>query len=234
MVLDRFLAALSAGDPEGVRAVLAPGAELDGAPPGDPVDVLMAQRSRWPSYRERVVRTFRDGTTIAAETLLDTGSVRHGVLVAEVHDDGIRRLAGWRRETGTSPSSARATVEAYFAAANAKDWAAMADLWHADATLHAMGGPPRHGRDAILRAYRRFLEPWAVNHDRVRWMEVDGPTVSVGVRFEGETVSGRRGEAEIVDVIHVEDGCIRRLWFCVDVGAWAAMLYPSRIRSISS
>ena len=55
-------------------------------------------------------------------------------------------------------------------------------------------------------------------------MEVDGPTVSVGVHFTGRTKSGTAGEADIVDVIDLEDGRIRRLWFCVDVAAWAAML----------
>ena len=65
-MLARFLAALSAGDADAVRAMLAPGARLDGAPPGDPVDVLMAQRRRWPEYHERTVRALRqEGLSVA-------------------------------------------------------------------------------------------------------------------------------------------------------------------------
>ena len=58
------------------------------------------------------------------------------------------------------------TVTAYFAAVNAEDWAALAELWEPDAELVATGARPRHGREAIVAYYPKVLAGYTEHEDR--------------------------------------------------------------------
>ena len=106
-------------------------------------------------------------------------------------------------------------VSAYFAAVNAEDWAALAELWEPDAELAATGARPRYGREAILAYYPRVLAGYAEHEDRPVRRIKDGSTVVVEVSFTGRTTAGRRVAFDAVDVFDLAGPRIRRLstWY---------------------
>jgi uncharacterized protein (TIGR02246 family) len=110
-------------------------------------------------------------------------------------------------------------VGAYFAAVNAEDWAALAELWEPDAELVATGARPRHGREAILAYYPKVLSGYAEHEDRaVRYIR-DGSTVVVEVSFTGRTTAGRLVAFDAVDVFDLAGPRIRRLSTWYDTAA---------------
>ena len=108
-------------------------------------------------------------------------------------------------------------VSAYFAAVNAEDWAALAELWEPDAELVATGARPRYGREAILAYYPRVLAGYAEHEDRPVRRIKDGSTVVVEVAFTGRTTAGRAVAFDAIDVFDLAPGSgrIRRLstWY---------------------
>jgi len=82
-------------------------------------------------------------------------------------------------------------VSAYFAAVNAEDWAALADLWEPDAELVATGARPRHGREDIMAFYPRVLAGYGEHEDRPVRRIKEGSTVVVEVASTGRTTAGR-------------------------------------------
>jgi len=106
-------------------------------------------------------------------------------------------------------------VGAYFAAVNAEDWAALAELWKPEAQLVATGARPRHGREAILAYYPRVLAGYAEHEDRPVRRIKDGSTVVVEVSFSGHTTAGRAVAFDAVDVFDLAGPRIRRLstWY---------------------
>jgi ketosteroid isomerase-like protein len=112
-------------------------------------------------------------------------------------------------------------VGAYFAAVNAEDWAALAELWEPEAQLVATGARPRHGREAILAYYPRVLAGYAEHEDRPVRRIKDGSTVVVEVAFTGRTTAGRAVAFDAVDVFDLAPGSgrIRRLSTWYDTAA---------------
>lgn len=113
----------------------------------------------------------------------------------------------------------RDPVGAYFAAVNAEDWAAMADLWEPGAELSATGARPRHGRDEILAYYPRVLAGYSEHSDRPVRRITEGCTVVVEVRFAGRTTDGRPVAFDAVDVFDLASGRIRKLSTWYDTAA---------------
>jgi ketosteroid isomerase-like protein len=110
-------------------------------------------------------------------------------------------------------------VGAYFAAVNAEDWAAMADLWEPGAELIATGARPRRGREEILAYYPRVLADYAEHSDQPVRRIAQGATVVVEVRFTGLTIGGRRVAFDAVDVFDLASGRIRKLSTWYDTAA---------------
>ena len=112
-------------------------------------------------------------------------------------------------------------VGAYFAAVNAEDWAALAELWEPEAELVATGARSRHGREAILAYYPRVLAGYAEHEDRPVRRIKDGSTVVVEVAFTGRTTAGRAVAFNAVDVFDLAPGSgrIRRLSTWYDTAA---------------
>ncbi len=122
--------------------------------------------------------------------------------------------------------SNRGVVEAYFAAINADRFADLGPLWHPEGELHAVGAPPRVGRDAVVAHFPAVLGSYAKHHDQVtRWIEA-GDTLVTEIRFSGELVDGRPVEFEAVDVFDLLDGVIVRLGSWYDTRAVARMVRP--------
>lgn len=111
------------------------------------------------------------------------------------------------------------TVTAYFAAVNAEDWAALADLWEPDAELVATGARPRHGREDIMAFYPRVLAGYGEHEDRPVRRIKDGSTVVVEVSFTGRTTAGRPVAFDAIDVFDLAGPRIRRLSTWYDTAA---------------
>jgi uncharacterized protein (TIGR02246 family) len=110
-------------------------------------------------------------------------------------------------------------VTGYFAAVNAEDWAALADLWEPDAELVATGARPRHGREDIMAYYPRVLAGYAEHEDTPVRRLKDGSTVVVEVSFTGRTTAGRPVVFDAVDVFDLAGPRIRRLSTWYDTAA---------------
>lgn len=118
----------------------------------------------------------------------------------------------------------RAVLEGYFAAINADRFADLRSLWHPDGELHAVGTPPRIGRDAVLAHFPAVLAAYAEHHDRVtRWIDA-GDTVVTEIRFTGALRDGRPVEFDAVDVFDLRDGLIARLSSWYDTRAVARLV----------
>ena len=123
--------------------------------------------------------------------------------------------------------AARALVHEYFRAVNEEDWDALAAIWTEDCEMIAVGGPPRRGREDVVRAYRRFLAQFPEHHDEPGRLFVHGETVTVEVRFTATNRAGGPVELDCVDVIDVADGRFRRLTFWCDLDLLRRQLPPS-------
>lgn len=116
------------------------------------------------------------------------------------------------------------TIDRYFAAVNSDDWAAMAQLWHPDGQLRAVGAPVRRGRDEVLAHYPAVLAGFRRHHDEPTRVIRAGATVVVEIRFSGETTAGRRVEFDAVDVFDLDGALITHLSSWYDTAAVARMV----------
>ena len=110
-----------------------------------------------------------------------------------------------------------ALVREYFRSVNEEDWEALGRVWSDDCELVAVGGPPRRGRDDIVRAYVAFMAMFPKHHDEPGRIFVHGDTVTVEIRFTATNREGAPVELDCVDVIDLEGGRFRRLTFWCDL-----------------
>ena len=77
-----------------------------------------------------------------------------------------------------------------------------------------MGGPPRHGRDDVVRAYRLFLALFGTHEDRIERLLVNGRSATVLGTFRGTNPNGVPIEFPWMDLIEVDEKetAISRLW----------------------
>jgi len=114
------------------------------------------------------------------------------------------------------PTNPRATVEAYFAAVNARDFDALAALFAEDATFSPVGSRDRQGRADIAAYYPPLLAGFERGTDTPTRISVADRVVTVEIGFEGRTVGGADIAFDAVDVFDIdEDGHIARLslWY---------------------
>lgn len=107
-------------------------------------------------------------------------------------------------------------IRRYFDLMNAEEWDRFGDVWTPDATVVAVGAPPRHGRDEILDHYRRLFRAWDHHLDSPTRVLPCGQAVTVEVHFEGTTADGRTLGFDAVDIFDLaDDGRIARLtnWY---------------------
>ncbi|QJY45424.1 nuclear transport factor 2 family protein [Pseudonocardia broussonetiae] len=123
-------------------------------------------------------------------------------------------------------STAPAVVDGYFAALNEHRFADLEPLWHPDGELHAVGAPPRIGREAVLAHFPAVLAGFAEHHDRVTRVLRDGDAVVTEIRFEGRLHDGRPVAFDAVDVFDLRDGVIVRLSSWYDTAAVARQVRP--------
>jgi uncharacterized protein (TIGR02246 family) len=121
--------------------------------------------------------------------------------------------------SGSPAGRPRDVIDAYFAAINAEDWDALAELWEPDAELYATGARPRHGREAILAYFPRLLAGWAEHTDRPGRRITEADTVVVEISFTGTTSQGRPVAFDAVDVFDLAGPRIRRLSTWYDTAA---------------
>jgi ketosteroid isomerase-like protein len=114
-------------------------------------------------------------------------------------------------------AAAEPVILEYFRAVNDEDWDALGRVWVDDCEMVAVGGPPRHGREDVVGAYRRFMEMFPTHRDEPERILVCGDTATVEVHFEAANLSGGRVELDCVDVIDFREGLFRRLTFWCDL-----------------
>ena len=109
----------------------------------------------------------------------------------------------------------RGAVERYFAAINAEDWAALADVFTPDVEISTVGAAPVRGRDAALAYFPRLLAGYTEHTDTVtRWIEAPDAIVTE-IGFDGRLADGRPVVFDALDVFDLRDGRIARVrtWF---------------------
>ena len=106
-------------------------------------------------------------------------------------------------------------LAAYLDSLNTEDWDRLASLWHADATLRAVGTRQRTGPDDILTYFRAALGPWKEHLDQATRVLPCGDAVTVELHFRGRTAGGLQVEFDAVDVFDLRDGKIQALstWY---------------------
>ena len=109
----------------------------------------------------------------------------------------------------------RATIDAYFECVNREDWDRLAELFCADAELHAVGARPRAGRGDISTYFREALGPYPEHRDEPTRIIPAGQTVTVEIHFEGRLDNGRPLSFDAVDVFDFRGDRILRLtsWY---------------------
>jgi len=126
---------------------------------------------------------------------------------------------------------ATASVQAYFDAINAEDYAAIDRLFTADAELVAPGVQPRRGPAEIAAYLRATLAPYPDHVDEPTRVIEAGSTVVVEIRFAGALASGARVTFDAVDVFDLAgDGRIARLSSWYDSHAVREQLRTARMR----
>jgi ketosteroid isomerase-like protein len=126
-----------------------------------------------------------------------------------------------------------ASVQAYFDAINGEDYAAIEDLFTADAELVAPGTEPRRGPAEIADYLRAALAPYPDHLDEPTRIIDAGATVVVEIRFAGALASGERVAFDAVDVFDVQsDGRIARLSSWYDSHAVRQQLRTARLREL--
>jgi len=124
-------------------------------------------------------------------------------------------------------------VQAYFDAINGEDYAAIEELFTADAELVAPGTEPRHGPAEIADYLRAALARYPDHLDEPTRIINAGATVVVEIRFAGALASGERVAFDAVDVFDVDaDGRIARLSSWYDSHAVREQLRTARLREL--
>ncbi len=107
-------------------------------------------------------------------------------------------------------------VAAYFASINAEDWEGLAEAFDPEAVIRPVGSHPRTGRAACVAYYPEVLANFQPHRDEVLRAIVAGDTVTVELRFTGETLHGFPVRFDGVDVFDLSpSGRIRHLamWY---------------------
>ena len=202
--VDAYLAALN----EGAWDALAE--RLDDA---DGLERMRAAVASWQGYEERPLQIVRVPGAVALRTRfggITAAGIRvelEPLTVLELDGSRILRVASWHA-ADADPAHAEipavAVVGEYFRASNEEDWDAFTGVWTDDALMAAVGGPPRRGRDAVVRAYRLFLGLFPRHADALERLIVSGRTVTAVGRFCGTNPQGIEICFPWVDVIDLD------------------------------
>lgn len=107
-------------------------------------------------------------------------------------------------------------VNAYFRAVNARDWPRLGGLVADAVSVRFPGFSPFEGRDELVLALERNLQPFEHHHDEVVRCHVDGRVAIAELAFSGRTVRGDPVAFDAVEIMEF-DGDQRidrlRLWF---------------------
>ncbi|MFF4197489.1 ester cyclase [Nonomuraea sp. NPDC001831] len=101
---------------------------------------------------------------------------------------------------------ARAAAHRMYAAFNARDHAATAEIFAADFRSHPLGTT---GPDSVSQAWRRFHEAFPDVQVVVEDLVVEGDTVAVRTSVQG--IPGREAPT-MMEMFRVRDGRIAELW----------------------
>ncbi|MER6575684.1 nuclear transport factor 2 family protein [Nonomuraea sp. NPDC001023] len=101
---------------------------------------------------------------------------------------------------------ARAAAHRMYAAFNARDHAATAEIFAADFRSHPLGTT---GPDSVSQAWRRFHEAFPDVQVVVEDLVVEGDTVAVRTSVQG--IPGREPPT-MLEMFRVRDGRIAELW----------------------
>ncbi|MHB8645472.1 MAG: nuclear transport factor 2 family protein [Thermomicrobiales bacterium] len=120
----------------------------------------------------------------------------------------------------------RAAVEGYFAANNALDADAVADLFAPDAQMHRVPGTsPTEGREAIRQVYRQLLAAFSQSDVHAVHIFIAGNGAALLYRGMFTAKTGKAVTVEGIDVFEVnEDGQIQAIRFYWDPAPLAAVL----------
>jgi ketosteroid isomerase-like protein len=91
---------------------------------------------------------------------------------------------------GYDETAIKATVYAYYQAANESRWDDVVDFFHDDAVLLLPGQRPKVGREMIHRFYAATGAQFAQHHDAVALLMTDGNRVMTLIDFHGVDVRG--------------------------------------------
>lgn len=110
-----------------------------------------------------------------------------------------------------------AVVDRYIAAANARDWDAVAPCFTDNAEFWTLGVRTAQGSAQIAEQLRKAMESLPETHDEVTRVAVDGTIVFVEMVFRGRTTQGNAFDVNAADVIELtpDGGAITRVaaWF---------------------
>jgi hypothetical protein len=126
------------------------------------------------------------------------------VTAFELDGERIGSISGWQARADTDRHCeipGLRVVMAYFDAANGADWTALGRTWAPEAELVAVGGPPRRGRESIVRAYRGFLGLFSTYRDRVDRVVISGRSVTVTGHLSATSARGALIELDWIDQI---------------------------------
>ncbi|SEP52933.1 nuclear transport factor 2 family protein [Amycolatopsis saalfeldensis] len=99
-----------------------------------------------------------------------------------------------------------AVVGRYFAAVNARDWAAIVPCFTEDAEFWMLGARTAHGAAEIAEQLRKSLEPLPESHDEVVRLAADGTMVLAELVFRARTPAGEAFELNAADVFELAPG----------------------------
>jgi SnoaL-like protein len=210
----------------------------------DPREALAVRAAvaGWVSYHERPRAVRGAGDTVAVQSDF-SGAIAGGTSVSfatltlfQVDGDRIRRADRWHQPADTDRHLEIPAIRAvlgYFDAANSSDWDAFEQVWALDGELVAVGGPSRHGRDDVVRAYRRFLALFASYHDHVDRLVINGRSVTVTGHLVASSQGGAQIELDWIDQIDLDEEHqhIQRLSHWHDRDVFSRMMFGTHGRA---
>ncbi|WP_328605038.1 nuclear transport factor 2 family protein [Amycolatopsis sp. NBC_00345] len=99
-----------------------------------------------------------------------------------------------------------AVVDRYFAAVNARDWAAIAPCFTEDAEFWMLGARTARGGAEIAEQLRKSLEPLPETNDEVVRVAADGTLVLAELVFRARTPAGDSIRLNAADVFELTPG----------------------------